>query len=66
MHTDWIARQAASVLWESCRKIHVYAMKFASYQDQLFHTLKVSVRGSIRKPPNAATWAPLLISLSIC
>ena len=33
-------------------------MVFPSYQEQLFHNFKVSVRGSIRKPPNAATWVP--------
>ena len=57
---DW--REVAPRLWESCRAIYVYAMKFGSYQDQLFHTFKVSVRGGIRKPPNAATWARLPVS----
>jgi hypothetical protein len=48
--------EVAPTLCASCKSIYVFSLKFGSYQDQLFHNFKISVRGSIRKPPNAATW----------
>ena len=49
-------RQVHPTLYDTIRRIYVYCMVFGSCQDQLFHTFKLSTRGSIRKPPNCVTW----------
>ena len=48
-------RQAHPTLYDTIRRIYIYCMVFGTYQDQLFHTFRLSTRGSIRKPPNCVT-----------
>lgn len=51
------------ILYNSILKIHCMSLMFNTVQERLFHTFKVSVRGSIRRAPNTVTWVQSLLVL---
>jgi len=52
------------VLAESVTQIHVKHIRLPSKRDELFYTMKVAARGSIRRAPNALSWVEALHKMS--
>ena len=52
-----------SNLRTSCGVVYVHHIKHFSLQDEVFYNFRVSLRGSIRRPPNLPTWVGTLSQL---
>ncbi|CAJ1446520.1 unnamed protein product [Effrenium voratum] len=52
-----------SNLRTSCGVVYVHHIKHFSLQDEVFYNFRVSLRGSIRRPPNLLTWVGTLSQL---
>ncbi len=50
-------------LKESVQMIHVHCVKHLTLQDEVFHNFRLSIRGSLRRPPNVMTWVGTLSKL---
>ena len=48
---------------KSCQEIFVHFVSLPSAQEEIFHNFRMSLRGSIRRPPNLLTWVGVLQAL---
>lgn len=53
-------------LGETFSTVYVHHVSHATVQEEVFHNFKVSLRNSIRRPPNMLTWIGTLQSLKHC
>ena len=51
---------------ETCSTVYVYHVQHLTLQDEVFHNFRLSLKGSIRKPPNFLTWIQVLTKLKSC
>lgn len=54
------------MLYTTLQVVSCNAIAFSRATDEVFYNFKESIRGSIRKPPNAMTWVHSLMALVKC